>query len=104
MRAIALTFVLFSSLLMIQPTASAASLESNIQAAISEELNINTASADQMAKALSGIGKSKAEAIVSYREVNGPFESVQDLSKVRGIGKKTVEANVGLITIGDNIQ
>ena len=35
----------------------------------------------------------KAEAIVSYREKNGPFKSADDLAKVKGVGKKLVEQN-----------
>ncbi len=35
----------------------------------------------------------KAEAIVSYRQKNGPFRSADDLAKVKGLGKKTIEQN-----------
>jgi competence protein ComEA len=35
----------------------------------------------------------KAEAIVSYREKNGPFKSAEDLAKVKGLGKKLIEQN-----------
>jgi competence protein ComEA len=54
-------------------------------------VNINTADAKTIAKELSGIGLSKAEAIVAYREKNGPFKSAEDLAKVQGVGAKTVE-------------
>lgn len=53
-------------------------------------VNINTASAEEL-ESLSGIGPAKAEAIVKDREANGPFPSVNDLSRVSGIGDKTVE-------------
>jgi competence protein ComEA len=53
-------------------------------------VNINTATARELA-ALKGIGPAKAEAIVQYREKNGPFKSVNDLGKVKGLGAKTVE-------------
>jgi len=37
----------------------------------------------------------KAEAIVSYRDKNGPFKTADDLAKVKGIGKKLVDQNKG---------
>jgi competence protein ComEA len=48
---------------------------------------------------LSGIGQKKAEAIVSYRQMNGPFQSIEDLAKVRGIGEKTIEKNRENLTV-----
>ncbi len=63
------------------------------------KVNINTASADQIATAMTGIGDSKAKAIVQYRKTNGKFKTVQDLENVDGIGTKTVEKNKGNITL-----
>jgi competence protein ComEA len=60
-------------------------------AALAGPVNVNTADAKTLAKELNGIGLSKAEAIVAYREKNGPFKSADDLTKVQGIGAKTVE-------------
>ncbi len=57
------------------------------------KININTASAEQIATAMTGIGESKAKAIVKYRKSNGKFKSVQDLENVDGIGAKTVAKN-----------
>ncbi|GGO72021.1 helix-hairpin-helix domain-containing protein [Bowmanella pacifica] len=57
-------------------------------------ININTASAKELMK-LPGIGKSKAEAIVKYRQDNGDFQSIEDLAKIQGIGKQTVKALAG---------
>ena len=50
-------------------------------------VNLNAANVEQL-MALPGIGKSKAQAIVAYREEQGPFSSVDDLVNVKGIGKK----------------
>ena len=54
------------------------------------EVNINTAGADKLTE-LTGIGPSKADAIIRYREENGDFESVDALDDVNGIGDKTIE-------------
>jgi len=49
-------------------------------------VNINKASAEQIADALKGIGKAKAQAIVKYRKKNGKFKKPEDITKVKGIG------------------
>lgn len=56
-------------------------------------VDINKADAATIAKELQGVGLSKAQAIVAYREKNGAFKSADDLSKVKGIGAKTLERN-----------
>jgi len=53
-------------------------------------ININTANKEQLMK-ISGVGKTKAEAIISYREKNGDFKKKEDITKVRGIGKATFD-------------
>lgn len=50
-------------------------------------LNVNVASADEMA-AIPGLGEKKSQAIVKFREKHGPFVKVEDLKKVDGIGDK----------------
>ena len=56
-------------------------------------VDINTADAKTLATELVGIGAAKAEAIVAYRETNGPFKRLDELLKVKGVGKKTLEQN-----------
>lgn len=66
--------------------------------AIAETLNINSASASMLADGITGIGDKKAQAIVQYRNVHGPFATVDDLVSVKGIGPKTVEKNRDKLT------
>lgn len=69
--------------------------------AMAEEMtvNLNTATAEQLAEALTGIGQAKAEAIVEYREEHGPFQHADELVNVRGIGLATVDRNRERITV-----
>lgn len=50
-------------------------------------VNINTATADQLAS-IKGLGPKKAQAIIDYRQKNGAFKNVDDLKKVAGISEK----------------
>jgi competence protein ComEA len=72
---------------------AAAQTEMVAGAEVAAAVNINSADAATLAGALSGVGQSKAEAIVRYREQFGPFESVEELTEVKGIGAATVERN-----------
>lgn len=69
-----------------------------------ETLDINTATAEQFDQVLVGVGKAKAQAIVQDREKNGPFKSVDDLGRVKGIGPATIEKNRAKITVGGAVQ
>ena len=62
-------------------------------------VDINTADAKTLATALIGIGAAKAEAIVAYREANGPFKRLDELLKVKGVGAKTLEKNRAILVI-----
>ena len=64
----------------------------------SSAININTADVAVLAS-LNGIGESKAQAIVAYRDENGPFQSVEDLANVKGIGARTVENNAERLSV-----
>jgi len=58
-----------------------------------EPVDINSATADELAAAIVGVGEKKAAFIVQYRDVHGPFTSVDELSMVKGIGADTIEKN-----------
>ena len=68
-------------------------------AAFAEKININTANAEQLASVMTGIGESKAKAIVDYRSTHGKFQSIDSLVNVDGIGEKTVEKNKDKLTL-----
>lgn len=55
-----------------------------------DKININHADKEEL-KTLNGIGDSKAEGIISYREENGPFKKIEDIKNVSGIGEATFE-------------
>ena len=69
-----------------------------------QPIDINTADAQMLASSIQGIGPAKAQAIVTYRSKNGPFQSVADLAKVKGIGNKTVLKNQKNIRIGSTAK
>ena len=76
-----------SSAVRAQPAATAG------MAGGQETVSINQASAEQLAEALNGVGLKKAEAIVRYREQNGPFTDIEQLQEVPGIGLALLERN-----------
>ena len=63
----------------------------------SEPVNINLASAEVLAESLQGGGLARAHRVVEYREAHGPFEHIDELAAVQGIGSATVEKNRSVI-------
>lgn len=90
MKTIFLALCLSLSALMTLPAMAESTLVS---------VNINDASAAEMAEVLQGVGEAKAQAIVDYREENGAFGSVEELSQVKGIGPSTIEKNEARIAL-----
>jgi len=64
-------------------------------------VNINTATAEEIADSLKGVGESKAQLIVQYRDENGAFTHVDELVNVKGIGISTVDKNREYILLND---
>ena len=62
-------------------------------------VNVNQAPAQEIADLLKGIGLTKAQAIIDYRDQQGPFKKIEDLAKVSGIGEATIAKNVARIEL-----
>ncbi|MCE5232683.1 MAG: helix-hairpin-helix domain-containing protein [Mizugakiibacter sp.] len=69
------------------------SLAFALPAMAASPVDINHADAATIAKSLDGIGLSKAQAIVAWREAHGPFKSADQLAQIKGIGQRTLERN-----------
>lgn len=65
------------------------------QAVVTDEstVSINTATAEEFAKVMNGVGMKKAQAIISYREELGQFTDIEQLREVPGIGAALFERN-----------
>ena len=64
-------------------------------------VNVNSADASTIAEVLDGVGASRAEAIVEYRQQHGAFADAYDLANVKGIGDRTIELNEDRIRLRD---
>ena len=65
-----------------------------------QKIDINRAEA-WLLEALPGIGQTLAERIVDYRNASGPFQRIEDLLKVSGVGEATFENMKDFITVSD---
>jgi competence protein ComEA len=63
------------------------------------QVSINSASAEDLAHAMNGVGLKKAQAIIAYRDEYGPFKTIDDLKQVPGIGTSLVERNLTHLTL-----
>jgi len=63
-----------------------------------DKVNINTADKEALSS-LSGVGPVTAGRIIEYREKNGPFKNIDEITKIKGIGEKTFEKMKDLITV-----
>ena len=65
-----------------------------------QKINLNRAE-DWLLEALPGIGEERAQAIIDYRLEHGPFRSINELTRVSGIGTKTLEQVKPLISVAN---
>ncbi|RKF15520.1 ComEA family DNA-binding protein [Alginatibacterium sediminis] len=87
-------------LFLLVPNAAAWSAENNdgSQNMSNASININAATLDQL-QTLEGIGQSKAQAIIDYRELQGQFAAIEDIQTVPGIGPSIYEKNKSRIRV-----
>jgi competence protein ComEA len=86
-------------LAVVTPAVEATAAEpTRIAAAEVAKVNINVATAKEL-QGLPGVGQVTAERIIAYRTEKGKFRSPDDLLKVKGVGKKSLEKIRGLISI-----
>ena len=80
-------------------TAQPADQPASRQAVQGQTVNINTASVQELAAVLIGVGEKKAENIVAWREAHGPFAAKEQLLEVKGIGQATLDKNASRIDL-----
>ena len=98
-RRIASALVLSAALAAVALTAQPIVPPAAAAAAEAKPVDLNAAGSDEL-EAIPGIGKSLATRIVTFREKNGAFKSVDDLLKVQGIGEKSLEKLRPYVTVG----
>lgn len=72
-------------------------------AGAAETIDINTADKATLMM-VKGVGERRAEAIISYREQFGPFDSVEELMEIEGIGPATINANRDILTVSGQLD
>ena len=75
------------------------SLPDTTQPAVEFPIDLNSATQEEL-MALPGIGETYARRILDYREKNGPYQAVEELLNVEGIGENRLESIYDLVTIG----
>lgn len=64
-------------------------------------VNVNTATQSEL-EAVKGLGPAKAKAIIEFREAHGSFKHLDELDKVKGIGKASIDKMKGELTVGSD--
>ena len=82
----------------IEPTATEASRSGSVTTSSTAPLNINQADVSELEQ-LPAIGPVTAQAIVDYRSAHGPFQSIEELDQVKGIGAATLDTLRPFITV-----
>ncbi|HBC58206.1 MAG TPA: competence protein ComEA [Gammaproteobacteria bacterium] len=87
-------FVVSTMIPMLVPTQLAAAPPAEeVRLQMEAVVNINQATVDDLQAMILGVGATKAAAIVAYRDANGPFKNVQELTQVKGIGQSILDKN-----------
>ncbi len=98
--AMAATLLASPGFLVAADEVGSADIAADGEASVDElRVNINTDDAATIAAGLKGIGQKRAEAIVRYREANGPFREAGELLEVKGVGPRTLEENASRIQV-----
>jgi competence protein ComEA len=99
---ITLTLIALMTLLIINPAFAEVEKEGAAKSietlASMDKININQADSKALTN-LKGIGKDRAAKIIEFREQNGPFNKIEDIMKVKGIGKKIFEQNKDVLSV-----
>jgi competence protein ComEA len=95
-----ITLGLAASLLLPIAHAEEAATETATAESVVLYVDINNDSAEKLADLLNGVGQTRAEAIIAYRDEFGPFVAPEDLMNVQGIGPVTLEKNRARIQVG----
>ncbi|VVN15692.1 hypothetical protein PS645_04032 [Pseudomonas fluorescens] len=77
------------------PAGAVSSAQSMVASTPGAKVDLNGADSETIQRELAGVGEAKAKAIVAYRDINGPFASVDELLEVKGIGKAILDRNRG---------
>ncbi len=92
--------ILSLPVLLLTPVAATSAQAQEAEAAVQvRTINVNTADAQTLADVLQGVGLSRAEEIIRYREAYGPFKTIDELIDVKGIGPATLDKNRTFITL-----
>lgn len=91
--------VLFAALLLICSTTAVTAADTDTAQVAAVTVNLNSASAEELAEKLDGVGVARATKIVKYRDEQGPFTSAEQLLEIKGIGAATLEKNRGRIML-----
>lgn len=96
MKVLLILSAIFLATLFVQsPSFAFEHASSEVQQAI-----VDLNSADKKAlMSLKGIGKQKAAAIIKYREVNGQFNSIEELKNIKGIGQSLLDKNKAILKV-----
>lgn len=98
LTAVALVLLAMAIVLPTTFTAIAADQSTANEQAVTTKININSADLKELQK-VPGIGPATASKIVTYRDENGPFSQIDQLTNIKGIGKVTLEKMKPYITM-----